>query len=115
LAICARWRANAFSVLEASFPQQNIVVGAIGSSPTQFRCQRKELPHSEDIMLRLRFTTSLEERLAEEARRWREQAKLLPPGPERDELMRKANQADAACHLNQWLASPALIISSPRG
>ena len=64
------------------------------------------------LRLRSKHTTSLEERLAEEARRWREQAKLLPPGPERDELMRKANQADAACHLNQWLASPAL--ESPR-
>jgi hypothetical protein len=59
-------------------------------------------------MQRLRFkhTTSLEERLAEEAKRWREQAEPLPPEPERDELMRKARQADTACHLNQWLASP---------
>ena len=58
------------------------------------------------LRLRSKHTTSLEERLAEEARRWREQAKLLPPGPERDELMRKANQVDAACHLNQWLHRP---------
>jgi len=56
--------------------------------------------------MRFKHTTSLEERLAEEARRWREQAELLPLGPERDELMRKVRQTDAASQLNQWLASP---------
>ncbi len=57
---------------------------------------------------RFKHAASLEERLAEEARRWREQPELLPPGHEREELMRKARQADTACHLDQWLKSPGL-------
>ena len=46
-------------------------------------------------MLRRRFkqTQSLEVRLAEEAKRLREEAKLLPPGAKRDEMIRKARQA----------------------
>jgi hypothetical protein len=47
-------------------------------------------------MLRRRFKQilSLEERLSEEAKRLREDAKLLPPGPERDVLIRRARQAE---------------------
>jgi hypothetical protein len=61
-------------------------------------------------MQRRRFTqaTSLEERLAEEARRLREQAKLLPPGWLREQAVRKARQMDVATHINEWLSSPGL-------
>jgi hypothetical protein len=61
-------------------------------------------------MLRRRFkqTQSLEVRLAEEAKRLREDAKLLPPGAERDEMIRKARQAEIAAHVNEWLTSPGL-------
>jgi len=51
---------------------------------------------------------SFGERLAEVAQRLREQAKALPPGIERDELIRKARQAETASHLNEWLTSPGL-------
>jgi hypothetical protein len=51
---------------------------------------------------------SFEERLAEHARRLKEQAKALPPGKERDGLMRRARQAEVTAHLNQWLSSPGL-------
>ena len=37
-------------------------------------------------------TQSLEARLAEEAKRLREAAKLLPPGPERDEMIPKPDE-----------------------
>jgi hypothetical protein len=53
-------------------------------------------------------TQSLEARLAEEAKRLREQAKLLPPGTLRDELIRKARRAETASHMNEWLTSPRL-------
>jgi hypothetical protein len=53
-------------------------------------------------------TVSFEERLAQEAYRFREQAKTLPPGAEREELIRKARQAETASHLNEWLTSPGL-------
>ena len=43
---------------------------------------------------RFKRTQSLEERLAQEAKRLREEAKLLPPGALREELIRKARHAE---------------------
>ena len=57
---------------------------------------------------RFKHILSFEERLAKEAKRLREQAKALPPGVEREELMRKARQAETASHMNEWLTSPGL-------
>ncbi len=51
---------------------------------------------------------SLQDRLAAFAHRARETASLLPPGAERDELLRKAGQADSAAHLAEWASSPGL-------
>ena len=61
-------------------------------------------------MLRRRFkqTQSLEEPLVEEAKRLREEAKLLPPGALREEMIRKARQAETASHMNEWVTSPGL-------
>ena len=61
-------------------------------------------------MQRRRFkqTQSLEERLAEEAKRLRAEAKSLPLGAERDNLLRKARQAETGSHMSEWLASPGL-------
>ena len=61
-------------------------------------------------MLRRRFkqTHSLEERLAEEAKRLREEAKLLPPGALRENLLRRARQCDTGSHMSEWLRSPEL-------
>jgi hypothetical protein len=53
-------------------------------------------------------TQSLEERLSEQAKRLRAEAKLLPPGAVREELIRKARQAETASHMNEWLTSPGL-------
>jgi hypothetical protein len=47
-----------------------------------------------------KLTFTPEERFSEEARRLREEAKLLPPGALRDELIRKARHAEAASHMN---------------
>jgi len=51
---------------------------------------------------------SFEERLAQEAQRLREQAREMPPGLERDYLLRKARQTETASHVNEWLSSPGL-------
>ena len=51
---------------------------------------------------------SLEERLAEEARCLREEAELLPQGALREEVLRKARQAETGSHVNEWLRSPGL-------
>lgn len=61
-------------------------------------------------MQRRRFkqTVSLEERLAQEAARLREQARQLPAGAEREILLRKARQAETGCHMTEWLRSPGL-------
>jgi hypothetical protein len=57
---------------------------------------------------RINHTSSLEDRLADQAQRFRDQAKTLPPGRERDELMHKARQAETASHINEWVSSPGL-------
>ena len=57
---------------------------------------------------RINQTKTLEARLSEEAKRLREEAKLLPPGAEREELIRKARRAETTAHLSEWLNSPGL-------
>lgn len=42
------------------------------------------------------------------AKRLREQAELLPRGAEREITLRKADQADTAAHIRDWLKSPGL-------
>ncbi|MET4631025.1 hypothetical protein ABIB83_008085 [Bradyrhizobium sp. I1.8.5] len=59
---------------------------------------------------RFKQTTSLEERLALEAERLREQAKSLPHGREREILLRKARQAETGSHMSEWLTSPGLQV-----
>jgi hypothetical protein len=61
-------------------------------------------------MQRRRFKqiASLEERLSQEAMRLREKAKSLPPGPDRDILIRRARQAETGSHMSEWLRSPGL-------
>ena len=55
---------------------------------------------------RSKQTVSLEERLADEATRLREEANLLPPGAIREALIRKARQAETGSHMSEWLRSP---------
>jgi hypothetical protein len=51
---------------------------------------------------------ALEERFIDEARRSRAEAEKLPPGSERDALLKKARQANTAAHLTDWVESPGL-------
>jgi hypothetical protein len=51
---------------------------------------------------------SLQSRLAEVAKRLREEAKLLPPGAVREAILRKARQAETGSHMTEWLTSPGL-------
>lgn len=57
---------------------------------------------------RVKHTSPLEERLEQMAEHCREKASHLPPGPERDALIRKARQAETASHLSEWVTSPGL-------
>jgi hypothetical protein len=57
---------------------------------------------------RIKQLVSLEKRLSEEAKRLREAAKSLPPGAEREALLRKARQCETGSHVSEWLSSPGL-------
>ena len=52
---------------------------------------------------------TFQERLAEEAQRFKEAAEKLPPGSHAQELLlRRARQAETASHINEWLSSSGL-------
>ena len=53
-------------------------------------------------------TSTLEERLAEDTERLQQQAKMLEPGPVRDDVLRKIRQNETAAHVSAWLNSPGL-------
>ena len=57
---------------------------------------------------RFRQVDTLEQRLAAEAERLREQASTVPPGLIRDHLLRKARQCETGSHMSEWLRSPGL-------
>jgi hypothetical protein len=57
---------------------------------------------------RVEQSTSPQDRLTSFAQEAREKAAKLKPGPEQDELFRKARQADTALHLDEWANSPGL-------
>jgi hypothetical protein len=61
-------------------------------------------------MQRRRFknTLTLPDRLAKEAERFRQEANTKSPGQERDDLLRKAHQAETAAHMD--LSSPGLKV-----
>mgnify|MGYP001285211852 CR=1 FL=1 len=53
-------------------------------------------------------TTSFKDRLATFARLMRERAELMPPGDEKDAMLRKANEAETASEIDQWFRSSEL-------
>ena len=59
---------------------------------------------------RRRFNQSmpLKDRLAAFADDMREKAAQMPPGLERDDVLRRARQADTALHADEWANSPGL-------
>lgn len=57
---------------------------------------------------RFKQTASLQERLMAFAEDVREQASTLPPGPEREDLLKRARRADTAAHIDEWASSNGL-------
>lgn len=57
---------------------------------------------------RFKQTTSLKDRLVSFAKATRERASLLRPGAEKEELLKKARQADTAARLDDWANSRGL-------
>jgi leucyl aminopeptidase len=61
---------------------------------------------------RSKQSESLQDRLMKFAKEAREKASRLPPGSEREDMLRKARQADTASHMNDWINS--LELQSPK-
>ena len=57
---------------------------------------RRSVPHS------------FEDQIAAEKSRLEAQAADLPPGPQKDALLKKIRQLETASHVNQGLTSPGL-------
>jgi hypothetical protein len=66
------------------------------------------MEHAMQQRRRFKQTVSFEDRLAQEAERAKAAAEILPDGTERDLLLKRARQAEAAAHINEWLSSPGL-------
>jgi hypothetical protein len=52
--------------------------------------------------------TSTEQKWHEQSEQAKSEAAKLPPGKEREGLLRKARQLEVACHINDWIGSPGL-------
>ena len=57
---------------------------------------------------RFKQPLSFQDRLRAFASETRERALALPAGLLRDDMLRKARQADTAVHLDEWINSPGL-------
>ena len=57
---------------------------------------------------RRKHTKSFQERLLEEAMRFKEAADKLPPGTARELLLKRVRQAETAADIDKWLSSPGL-------
>jgi hypothetical protein len=57
---------------------------------------------------RFKQTASLSERLRIFADELRAKARLLHPGIEKDDLLRRARLADTTSHIDEWANSPGL-------
>jgi hypothetical protein len=55
---------------------------------------------------RIRHDVSFEDRLARAAHQAREAADLLPPGLDRELLLRKASACETAAEIHIWISSP---------
>jgi hypothetical protein len=56
----------------------------------------------------LKQDITLQDRIVAWVKEVRAQAAELPPGPDRDELLKKVRQAETAMHLEDWANSPGL-------
>jgi hypothetical protein len=57
---------------------------------------------------RFEMAASVKDRLVQQSSNARDKARTLPPGKEREGLMRLARQTEIASHLDAWLDSPGL-------
>jgi hypothetical protein len=60
------------------------------------------------MIIRRHSIQSSKERFLAEAQTLRDEAKLLPYGPLRDAVLKKARHAEAMAHMENWVDSPGL-------
>jgi hypothetical protein len=58
---------------------------------------------------RFKQTDTLQERLSKFAENVKIRADHMPPGEERDQLLKTARRADTAAHIDEWASSPGLL------
>jgi hypothetical protein len=58
--------------------------------------RRRSIPHT------------FEDQIAAEKMRLEAQVADLPPGPQKDRLLKKIRQLETASHVNEWASSPGL-------
>ena len=77
---------------------------ALGYRPDHLHIGRVnlEVPRNPDRG-RVRQTVSLQDRLSQQVREDRDYARSLPPGKEREELLRHARRAESASQMTEWL------------
>jgi hypothetical protein len=51
---------------------------------------------------------NFEDQIKAEKGRLEAQAASLPPGPQKDRLLKKIRQLETASHIDEWLSSPGL-------
>lgn len=57
---------------------------------------------------RVKHEKSFKDRLIEEATKFRDAAERLPPGTQRELLIKRVQQAERAAEMNDWLSAPGL-------
>ena len=57
---------------------------------------------------RFKQDAPLDQRLTDHAKRLRDEARGTPPGIKRDDLIRRARQAETAARMSDWLTSSGL-------
>jgi hypothetical protein len=57
---------------------------------------------------RFKQEAPLDQRLEDYSKRLRKEAKGTPAGIKRDDLLRRARQAETAARMSEWLSSPGL-------
>ena len=88
---------------------EKLAVGMEPNSPLPIIEQkflRTTLPRTQGATMTSR--TSTEQKWHEQSQLARNEAAKIPPGKERETLLRKARQLETASHINDWLSSPGL-------
>jgi hypothetical protein len=80
----------------------------IGDENASLRSRPLEQRRSAMQRSQSKQTEPLQDRIASFIREIREKASRLPPGKEKDDLLRRVRLADAASHVSDWVNSPSL-------